>query len=201
MMPIGLLSLVLYVELGFIAKSGPLPIDTTVALWFKAHRTPKEVQVAQVISALTTPIIVFSAIVTILLFLNYWTRSWYPRDFIPLALVATAAILTTVSKPFFDRVRPGAGLATLFEFEPSYPSSHTVYIAAAGCALLLYADRRQFIIFMAVSVVTVIIGIVRLILGLHWLTDIVGGTFLAWGLLILFYVLGEALAEKERESL
>lgn len=200
-MPIGLLSLVLFVELGYIARSGPLPIDMKVALWFKAHRTPKEVDMAQAISALTTPIIVFSAIVIILLFLNYWTRSWYVRDFIPLALVGTAAVLATLAKPFFNRVRPGAGLTTLFDFEPSYPSSHTVFIAAAGCALLFFSEKHKFLIFVIVSLVIVNIGIVRLTLGVHWLSDLVGGTFLSWGLLIFFYVLDDRLAEKERTKL
>lgn len=191
----------LFVELGFISKTGPLPIDTRVALWFKAHRSAKEISIAQGISALTTPIIVLSASVLLLLFLNYWTRSWYPRDFIPLALVGTAAIISALAKPFFNRVRPGAGLTTLFDFEPSYPSSHTVMIAAAGCALLFFAERHKFTVFMVTSLVIVFIGVVRLTLGVHWITDIIGGTFLSWGLLILFYVLDDWLAEKERNSL
>lgn len=191
----------LYVELGIIAKSGPLPIDTRVALWFKAHRTAKEVNIAQAVSALITPIIVFSAIVIILLYLNYWTRSWYPRDFIPLALVGTAALVSTASKPLFGRVRPGAGLTTLFDFEPSYPSSHVVFIAAAGCALLFFSERHKFLIFVGVSIMAANIGIVGLTLGVHWITDIIGGTFLSWGLLIIFYVLDDWMAENERKSL
>lgn len=201
LMPIGLLSLLLFVELGILAKSGPLPIDTSVALWFKAYRTPREVKLAQIVSAFTTPIIVLSVMVIILLFLNYWNRSWYPRDFIPLALVGTAAVLSSVAKAFFDRVRPGAGLTTLFDFAPSYPSSHIVFVAAAGCALLFYFERHKFVIFIVVSLVIGIIGVCRLTLGVHWITDIIGGIFLSWGLLILFYVLDDRLAEKERSSL
>lgn len=188
----------LFVELGVIAKAGPLPIDTRVALWFKEHRTPAAVQWAQIISALTTPIIVFAVIVILLLFLNYLTRSWYPRDFIPLALVGTSAVASTLAKSFFDRARPGAGLTTLFDFEPSYPSSHSVFISAAGCALLIFATTRKFLIFLAVSIVAVFMGIVRLTLGVHWFTDIVGSTFLVWGLLIVFYVMDDWLAERER---
>lgn len=200
LLPIGLLSLVLFVELGIIAKTGPLPIDTRVALWFKAHRSAKEVNIAQAVSALTTPIVVLSAAILLLLFLNYWTRSWYPRDFIPLALVGTAAVISTAAKPFFNRTRPGAGLTTLFDFEPSYPSSHTVFIAAAGCALLLFAERHKFAVFVVTSLVIVFIGAARLTLGVHWITDIVGATFLSWGLLIVFYVLDDWLAEKERNN-
>ncbi len=199
--PIGLLSLGLFVELGVIAKSGPLPIDTRVALWFKAHRTPSEVHWAQIFSALTTPVIIFTAIVLLLLFLNYWTGSWYVRDFIPLALIGSCAVISTLAKTFFDRVRPGAGLTTLFDFEPSYPSSHTVFIAAAGCSLLFFAGRRQFLILVTVGLVTIFIGVVRLTLGVHWFTDIIGSAFLSFGMLIVFYVVDDWLAERERMSL
>lgn len=191
----------LFVELGIIAKTGPLPIDERVALWFKEHRTASQVRWAQVLSALTTPVIVFAVIVVILLYLNYWTRSWYLRDFIPLALVVTAALAATAAKPLFDRVRPGAGLTTLFDFEPSYPSSHTVFIGAAGGSLLFFATKRKFLIFMAMSAAAVFIGTMRLVLGVHWITDIVGSTFLVWGLLIIFYVIDDWLAEKESSRL
>lgn len=191
----------LFVELGVIAKDGPLPIDERVALWFKEHRTPGEVHWAQVLSALTTPVIVFLVIVVILLYLNYWTRSWYLRDFIPLAVVAASAVVSTVAKPFFGRVRPGAGLTTLFDFEPSYPSSHTVFVAAAGSALLIFAGKRQFLIFVTVGLVTAFMGLVRLVLGVHWFTDIVGSEFLAFGMLIVFYVIDDWLAERERERI
>ena len=191
----------LFVELGIIAKAGPLPVDERVALWFKSHRTAREVHWSQVISALTTPIIVLAVIVVILLYLNYWTRSWYLRDFIPLALVISCAIIASVAKPFFNRLRPGPGLTTLFDFEPGYPSSHTVFIAAAGGALLIYAGRRQFLILMGVGLATCFIGLVRLTLGVHWLTDVIGSMFLTFGMLILFYVADDWLAEKESSRL
>lgn len=191
----------LFVELGAIAKSGPLPIDTRVALWFKGHRTPREVHWAQIISAMTTPIIVLVVMITLLLFLNYWTSSWYLRDFIPLAMVSSCAVIASIAKPFFHRVRPGAGLTTLFDFEPGYPSSHTVFISAAGCSLLLFAGRRQFLILSAVGIVTCFIGVVRLTLGVHWFTDIVGSIFLTFGMLIIFYAIDDWLVEKERRSL
>ena len=198
MLPIGLLSLVLFVELGIIAKSGPLPIDSRVAIWFKEHRTPTLVQWAQVFSALTTPIIVFSVIIVLLLFLNYWTRSWYPRDFIPLALVLTSTAIEVFSRGFFGRSRPWAGLTTLYDFEPSYPSSHTALIAAAGCALLFFAGKRQFLILMTGGFVTCIIGLVGLTLGVNWFTDIIGSFLLSLGLLIIFFVIDDWCAERER---
>lgn len=201
LVPIGIASLVLYVELGLKARSGPLPIDTSVALWFKAYRTPAELHWAQIFSALTTPILVFSVMVLLLLYLNYWTHSWYLRDFLPLTLVLVAAGIATVSKPFFNRVRPGAGLTTLFDFEPSYPSSHTVMIAAAGSAFILMAGKHQYISLNIMGFTTIFIGIVRLTIGVHWFTDLLGSAFLSFGLLVIFYAIDDWLAERESRDL
>jgi membrane-associated phospholipid phosphatase len=201
LLPIGALCLVLYIELGFIARNGPLPADISVAIWFRAHRVRSLVQVAKVIGALTAPVIVFAVGVIILLFLNYWTRSWYLRDFLPLALLSAAALISIISKWYFDRTRPSVPLAAYFDFTTSYPSAHAIFSAAAGGALLLYATKRKFLIFLAVSVITSFIGIVQLTLGIHWISDIAGSTLLSWGLLIVFYVIDDWLAEREAQSL
>lgn len=199
--PIGITSLVLYFELGLVAKSGPLPIDTTVALWFKAHRTPRELSWAQLLSAVTTPIIVFTVMMLLLLFLNYWTRSWYLRDYVPLVLMLTAGALSTISKPFFGRTRPEPGLSTLYDFEPSYPSAHAVMIASAGAAFMLLAGRHQYISLNLMGFATILVGIVRLTLGLHWFTDIIGAALLSFGLLVIFYAIDDWLAERESANL
>lgn len=194
----GLASLALFAGLGEYAKSRPLAVDREVALWFKAHRTPGEVQWAQVVSALTTPIIVFAAILMLLFYLNYLARSWYLRDFIPFAFVLSCAAIATVAKPFFDRVRPGAGLSTLYDFEPSYPSSHVLYLAAAVSSLFLASRNRRFWIFFPVLLFSSVIGLCRLVLGVHWLTDSVGAVFLAMGMWIIYFVLDDWLIERER---
>jgi undecaprenyl-diphosphatase len=137
----------------------------------------------------------------LLLFLNYWTRSWYLRDYVPLALVGTAAVLSAISKPFFNRTRPGPGLSTLFDLEPSYPSSHTVMIAAAGSAFILMAGRHQYISLNLMGFATILIAVVRLTLGLHWFTDVIGSALLTFGLLVIFYAVDDWLAERESSRL
>jgi membrane-associated phospholipid phosphatase len=201
MLPIGTLCLVLFVELGFIARTGPLPIDTSVAIWFKAHRVRNLVQVARVIGALTAPVIIFAVMVMLLLFLNYMSSSWYPRDFLPIALLGSAATISIISKWYFNRSRPAIDLAAYYDFTTSYPSAHVIFVAAAGSSLLLYATKRNFLIFLSLSFITFFIGIVQLSLGIHWISDIAGSTFLSLGLLILFYVFDDWLADRESRSL
>ena len=200
-LPIGLLSIVLFVELGFIARTGPLPVDTSVAIWFQTHRVSSLVQVAKVIGAITAPVIIFAVGVMLLLFLNYMTRSWYPRDFLPIALFSSADLISIIGKWYFDRTRPSVPLAAYYDFTTSYPSAHAIFTATAGSALLLYVTKRKFLIFLAVSGITTFIGIVQLYLGIHWISDIAGSGFLSLGLLIIFYVIDDWLAERETSRL
>ena len=123
------------------------------------------------------------------------------RDYVPLALMVTAAAISTVSKPFFGRTRPVPDLSTLYEFEPSYPSSHAVMIAAAGCAFILVAGRHQYISLNLMGFATIFVGIIRLTLGLHWFTDLIGSALLSFGLLVIFYAIDDWLAERESSNL
>jgi undecaprenyl-diphosphatase len=201
LLPSGLLSLLLFVELGFIARSGPLPIDTTVAHFFISVRTPREVFWSEVVSAISTPIIVFVVILIVLVFHNYWLRSWYLRDFIPHALLISTSLISILSRSFFERSRPGAGLTTLIDFQPSYPSSHAVMMGAAGSALVLLAPKRRFLALLASGFLSTFVGMNQLTLGVHWLTDILGSYFLGMGILIIFFVLEDWLADREARNL
>lgn len=174
-----------------------MSFDTSLAIWFKTHRVGSLVQLARVISALTAPFIVFVVGVIILLFLNYMTNSWYPRDFLPLALFGSAALISFISKWYFNRPRPSIDVAAYFDFTTSYPSAHVTFTAAAGSAWLLYATKRKFLIFLITSVVATFIGIIQLSLGIHWFSDFAGSTLLSLGLLLIFFGVDDWLAERE----
>ena len=197
LLPIGLLSIVLFVELGLLVRTGPLSLDNSVAIRFKAHRIIGLVEPARIISALTAPFIVFVVGVIILLFLNYLNNSWYPRDLLPLALFGSAALISFISKWYFNRSRPSIDVAAYFDFTTSYPSAHVTFAAAAGSAWLLYATKWKFLIFLITSVVATFIGIIQLFLGIHWFSDFAGSILLSLGLLLIFYGVDDWLAERE----
>ncbi len=179
-------------------KGGPATFDSTVADWFKSHRTPGEIQWAQVFSAITTPALVFVVVCVALLFWQYWTDSWLSIDFIPLGLMVSSAGVATLAKLFFDRSRPGVGLATQIDLDPSYPSSHVAFIAiTGGCLLLLYSGRRALTLLF-VMLVTVLMAVDRLLLGAHWFTDLLGSIFMVIGLFYLSKFVEESLEERER---
>lgn len=195
---IGLLNLIIFVELGNAVKDGPTAFDSTVAQWFKAHRNPSEYNWAQIVTAFTTPLIVCVALVVLLLFRQYWMGAWTPVDFVPLALVICAGAVSLWAKPFFGRIRPGLGLATQFDLEPSYPSSHVVFIALAGGCLLFVYSRRRALTVLLIIFATANVAVVRLMLGVHWFTDVVGAMFMSTGMFYLFKFIESSLEERER---
>lgn len=113
----------------------------------------------------------------------WWTLAWV------VVAVGGIGLLTSLLKTLFDRVRPqfaggGARLSTL-----SFPSGHSSGIATLvtvalilAWPLLTRAARRRWLV--AGVVVTVLVGLSRMWLGVHYLTDVLGGWSLgvAWSL-------------------
>jgi len=190
--------MIIFVELGYFVKSEPTAFDSTVAEWFKSHRTPGEVHFAQIYSALTAPVVILVVVCIILLFRQYWTRAWYLIDFVPLSLMLGAAGVATLAKHFFDRVRPGLDLATQIDLEPGFPSGHVAFVAVSGGCLLLIYSRKRALTVLLVMLVTVFTAFDRLLLGAHWFTDVIGSMFMATGCFFLMKFMEEILAERER---
>lgn len=190
--------MIIFGELGYFVKDGPTAFDSTVAEWFKSHRTLSEVNLAQIYSALTTPAVILAALCIVLLFRQYWTSAWYLIDFLPLALILGAASIATLAKHIFDRVRPDAGLAVQFDLEPSFPSGHVAFVALSGGCLLLIYSRRRVLTVLLIMLVTAFTAFDRLLLGAHWFTDVVGSMFLATGCFYLIKYIEELLSERER---
>jgi undecaprenyl-diphosphatase len=112
-------------------------------------------------------------------------------------LVATAVITGSVGvswlKAGFGRVRPAADFAELVAPGLSFPSGHAGISAIVFLTLgaLLASTRtraieRTYILAMA-SLMTLLVGVSRIILGVHWATDVLAGWAFgaAWAMLWL----------------
>lgn len=77
--------------------------------------------------------------------------------------------------------------------EASFPSSHTVLVIVIMGSIYMLLDkyiRNQLLVLFlkALCVITAVITVIgRLLSGVHWLTDILGGVILSICLLSLFY--------------
>ncbi|MGI5501827.1 phosphatase PAP2 family protein [Lentzea sp. CA-135723] len=92
--------------------------------------------------------------------------AWKRRDVRLWKALALHAICcaTLLTRFLFDRVRP-------IEYHlPSYPSGHTVAVASTGFTLVVLL--RRGVLWAALAVL--VGGFARVVLEMHWVTDVVG---------------------------
>ena len=105
---------------------------------------------------------------------------------------AGAGILTLVTKNIIERIRPVEAQQLIVVSGFSYPSGHSVSTSALYLTIAIIAGRyvqhsgARAAIFLAVSVVLIMIGASRVYLGVHYATDVASGILLgvAWALLL-----------------
>ena len=140
-----------------------------------ADSTEWAVQTALVIGSVTStlPSAIFGGVAVVILFFGKHYR-W--------ALFMTVsgilgAITAAVIKIWVSRERPPSALpyeeGSMFT---SFPSGHTmsgIYIYAMIGVVLILAGHRRW--GAALFVIGIIIGLSRLVLGVHWPSDVIGG--------------------------
>ena len=138
--------------------------------------------------------------------LIYASRSWRP-----LILVGGAAAVsitaTTVGKTLLGRTRPDhIDAVPPFEFSPSFPSGHTlnttVVIGVVVYLMCLQADKTwvRASVITAGAVFIIAMGLSRVFLGHHWMTDVIAAWLLglAWlGMVILAHRLFHVIRRRE----
>jgi undecaprenyl-diphosphatase len=109
-----------------------------------------------------------------------------------LAASAGAGILTLATKDIIERIRPAQAQQLIAVSGFSYPSGHSLSTAALYLTIAIIACRNvenrgaRAAIFIAVSLVVMMVGASRVYLGVHYATDVVSGISLgaAWALLL-----------------
>jgi membrane-associated phospholipid phosphatase len=195
--------LVVVALLGYGVRTdfGPqLRLDGVVsdALYAGDHRA---VPLSDLLAVLTAPglswfrFVVFLPVLVLLLRLRaWWTAAWL------VTAVVLIGPLTGLLKIYFGRVRPdfaegGARLESL-----SYPSGHSSGIATLVTVALimawpLLAGRARHWALAAGVLLVLLVGLTRMWLGVHFLSDVVGGWALGVGWSLLTALLFGALAE------
>lgn len=194
----GLISFAAFITLGIVVRSKPTSIDLTIAQFFMSHRTDGEIRFANILSAMTAPIIVAPLAIGLLLLWNYKKQKWSAQDFIPIVLIVATGVASTLAKTIFHRARPGIDLSTLYDAEPGFPSSHTVFVAAIGSSLLFIIAKRRLLVIAAIFVATGFMSSNRLVLGAHWLTDLLGSVLLSLSILFAALFWSQSLDAKRR---
>jgi undecaprenyl-diphosphatase len=195
--------------LAFVIRSDPdaIGLDASAAKWGAAHATAFTDSVLQRITNIGQPrsIIVLATVLGIVETIR--TRSRWIIPFL-LVVVAGNGFITTTIKHIADRVRPSFNPAAE-ALGPSFPSGHSSW--AAALVLARHASRRARVVLAGVAAgLAVAIAATRVLLDVHWLSDVVAGLALGWawfavcsiafgGRLLRFGATAEALeAESER---
>ena len=100
--------------------------------------------------------------------------------------------LSSVLKIFFQRIRPSVDIFRVDEnlISFAYPSGHVMFYTVLFGFFLFFSDKFPFskivkILFSYLAFFLILlVGISRMYLGLHWLSDVIGGYFA--GSIVLF---------------
>jgi membrane-associated phospholipid phosphatase len=159
-------------------------LDSAAAAWAHRDGGPGARGVLDAVTALaTTPVV---AVLAVAVGLAELVR--VPNRSIPvfLALVTLGdSLITHVVKDVVDRARPDIVPAAA-SLGPSFPSGHSSTAAAFYAALALLAGRRRparerALLAAAAVGIAVAVACSRVMLDLHWLSDVVAGLALGWG--------------------
>ncbi|MFI6173320.1 phosphatase PAP2 family protein [Nocardia sp. NPDC051052] len=185
-----------------VARSGWLTGADAVTLeWFRTHRNPALTTVALVITDAGSP--VGLAVVGVLLAgVAGWRLRTSGAAVLVLGVVAVSFGASTLTKLAVARARPPAAVALVSETDFSFPSGHvTGTTALAGAVLLAYLSGRPSIVrrvaaVLLSSTVVVLVAATRLYLGVHWLTDVIGGALLGVTMVLFGAVIAPRLLSR-----
>jgi membrane-associated phospholipid phosphatase len=110
-------------------------------------------------------------------------RAWTDLVFLVAALLGTN-LATSLLKSWFDRERPGPRPCRAAATSSSFPSGHAAEgVAGLGALAILAAERlpdrrARTSLWIAVVVAGVAVGLSRIALGVHYVTDVVAGLVL-----------------------
>ena len=143
-------------------------------------------------------VLVLTTVVVSLFFLLQ--RRWSTALYI-LATVGGGIVLSSIAKEFFDRPRPDLVPHGSLVHTASFPSGHSMMAAVAYLTLGAMVARAQKrwalkVYTLAVAVLlTLLVGISRVYMGVHWPTDVAAGWLGggAWAILCLLVALSLAI--------
>jgi undecaprenyl-diphosphatase len=157
--------------------------DDSAARWGAAHTTGMTESILRVITLLGgTPVVI--ALCLGVSIVEYRRLPTWAVPAFTATVVVSQLVVTNLVKVSVGRERPDiARLVGVSGF--SFPSGHTAASAAVYAAIALVVgrgrDRRTKAILAGVAGgITVAVAMSRVMLGAHWLTDVIAGAALGW---------------------
>jgi membrane protein DedA with SNARE-associated domain/membrane-associated phospholipid phosphatase len=182
-----------------VVGRGSARFDRPVLDWFARHREPWLTKTMWVVTTFGSS----DVLIPLGLAVGgwYWWRRRAPRPLVLLlAGYGGADVLARAVRALSGRARPPAGLAVAHFAGRSFPSGHaTESVAFYGMLAVILAGstpqwQRKVAIWTGAFSIATAVGLSRLYLGAHWLTDVLGGFALGNLWLLLVVVASQAIA-------
>ncbi len=160
-------------------REGLVQVDKHVAVWLHAHTTSGIATAAKIVTwAGSLPVVATLGGLLAVYFVV--SRKWY--RLLELALLLPGgAIMNVIMKSAFERSRPDFAHPIVVLTSSSFPSGHAEAAVLIYSFLALLAIRRwpswraSVGAILIAAVLIVLIGFSRMVLGVHYLSDVLGG--------------------------
>ena len=160
---------------------GLISHDEAVLRWFVDHRTDWMISVARFVSTVGGFVSLLCAGAVLGLWL--WRRGWpFGIAVAPVVSLLLAGLASSVAKAAFGRARPPITVHETHVTSPAFPSGHATdaagfFLASAFVLAITIAHHRrtQVVSICTGMVFAALVGLSRLVLAVHWLSDVVAG--------------------------
>jgi undecaprenyl-diphosphatase len=181
-------------------------LDAEAMDWTLAHRNGSLTRSMKLITWFGSSLVLVP--VVLVASHDFWVRrsDWRPAASL-VASWAGSILLYSSLKNLIGRPRPAVSVMLVKASGPAFPSGHTTVAMAVFGALAFFLTRDRSLrvrawIWASFFLVILMIGASRVYLGVHWLTDILGGYAVgaAWLLLVVFGSPSQIAKRKGRGS-
>lgn len=175
---------------------GAGPLDETLHQMLYAGGRPLLVAVAKAFTILGQPAVLIPVGFAVAAWL-WWARGWRHAVAV-LAVTLVGRGLVEAQKYAIERLRPSDEIHLIPVSTPSFPSGHAAssMIVCLTIALVVFSRTRWKWPAIAVALIlSLCIGTSRVLLGVHWPSDVIGG----WAFGLLWVVIALPWAERLAE--
>ena len=157
-------------------------VDGPVSLWFAAHRSIAEGNLGLLAAKATSPVVLIGLVAITAILLR--RRGFRTESTLLLGATVVAYGAGAVAKYAEHRARPSSPVNLSPESEASFPSGHVLVVATLAAIAVGLAWRHLSKVGRAGAIVVATVVIIamaldRLVVGAHWLTDVLGSLALA----------------------
>jgi undecaprenyl-diphosphatase len=199
-----------FIELADAVVEGEtMAIDRALLLALRSDTDPAEplgpgwlAEMGRDITALGGVAVLMLLILAVTVFMAL-RRLWHAAGLL-LAAVGSGILASTLLKTAFDRTRPDLVPHGSYVSTASFPSGHSMMAAVVYLTLgVLLArvepdGRVKVFVLTAAVLLTLLVGISRVYLGVHWPTDVLAGWTVGAGWALLFWLIARALQRRGR---